>query len=488
MSATPAPAAPPAPDSLEALKARHGERYRWLVLATVMIGTVASILASTIVNVAVPALSHHFHLGQERAQWVSAGFMAAMTLSMLTTPWLLARFGYRNTYLGAVALLGAGGAIGGMAGDFTLVLAMRAAEGLAAGVLQPIPSIIILRSFGPGEQGRAMGIFGFGVVLAPALGPSVGGVLVEHFGWRSIFYFVLPFCVLAAVLARRYLPHSRPGGGAPGAHDVRLDVPGVALLAVMILALLNGLVELHTKSSNQGLVLIGVALAALAGFVAWQRRAKHPLLALALFRERAFAMGSIVAFVYGMGLFGSTYLVPVFMQSALHFRPTEAGAALLPAGLVLAVTIPIAGRMADRFEPRRLIALGVLLLAASFALMAGVGHGTALWALVAIAIVGRIGLGMILPSLNLAAVRRTDPALLPQAASGINFMRQLGGAVGVSTVGIVLEWRLRTHEHDHPLAAFAETFWMIATVCALAAIAAWAMGNKNESKGTTRAA
>lgn len=477
MTEAAAPAATHAPDSLEALKARHGERYRWLVLATVMIGTVASILASTIVNVAVPALSHHFGLGQERAQWVSAGFMAAMTLSMLTTPWLLARFGYRRTYLGAVAVLGAGGAIGGFSTDYTLVLAMRAAEGLAAGVLQPIPSIIILRSFGPGEQGKAMGIFGFGVVLAPAIGPSVGGVLVEHFGWRSIFFFVLPFCVLAAWLARRYLPHARPAGGAPGAHDVELDLPGLALLAVMILALLNGLVHLHAASSIEGPVLIGVALVALAAFLLRQRRAPHPLLALSLFRERAFAMGAIVAFVYGMGLFGSTYLVPVFMQSALHFRPTEAGAVLLPAGLVLAVTIPLAGRMADRHAPRWLIAIGVLLLAGSFALMAGVAPDTALWMLVTIAIVGRIGLGLILPSLNLAAVRRTEPALLPQAASGINFLRQLGGAVGVSVVGIVLEWRLRAHANDHPLAAFGETFWMIATVCALAAFAAWRMGD-----------
>lgn len=462
--------------SLEALQARHGESYRWRVLLTVMIGTVASILASTIVNVAVPALSHHFTLGQERAQWVSAAFMAAMTLSMLTTPWLLARFGYRHTYLGAVALLGAGGVVGGLANDYTLVLAMRAAEGLAAGVLQPIPAIIVMRAFGPGEQGRAMGLFGFGVVLAPALGPSVGGVLVEHFGWRSIFFFVLPFCVLAAVLARRYLPHARPGGGAPGARDVALDLPSLGLLTVMILALLNGLVRLHAESSSQGGWLMGVAALALVAFVARQHRTAHPLLAPALFRERGFAMGSIVAFVYGMGLFGSTYLVPVFMQNALHFRPTEAGAALLPAGLVLAVTIPIAGRLADRVAPRWLIALGVLLLAASFALMAGVAPGTALWALVAIAIVGRIGLGLILPSLNLAAVRRTAPAQLPQAASAINFLRQLGGAVGVSLVGIVLEWRLRAHAADQALAAYAQTFWMIAAVCALAAFAAWRMG------------
>ena len=200
----------PAPQSLAALAARHGPRYRWRVLMTVMIGSIASVMSSTIVNVAVPDLMQHFAIGQERAQWVAAGFMAAMTLSMLPTPWLLARYGYRHAYVGAVALLMLGGIVGGLAQHYELVLAMRVAEGLAAGVLQVIPSIVVLRAFGAGERGRAMGIFGFGVVLAPAVGPTFGGVLVEHFGWRSIFFFVVPFALCAMLLAQRYLPVSAP--------------------------------------------------------------------------------------------------------------------------------------------------------------------------------------------------------------------------------------------------------------------------------------
>jgi hypothetical protein len=120
----------------------HARRYRWLLLLSVMIGTMASIMSSTIVNVAIPDMSHHFALGQERAQWVSSGFMVAMTASMLTTPWLLARYGYRHTYVGAMLLLMAGGVVGGFANHFPLVLAARVAEGLAAGIVQPIPAII----------------------------------------------------------------------------------------------------------------------------------------------------------------------------------------------------------------------------------------------------------------------------------------------------------------------------------------------------------
>ena len=133
--------------TLAALSARHGPRYRWLLLISVMVGVMASIMSSTVVNVAIPDLSHHFTLTQERAQWVSSGFMVAMTVSMLTTPWLLARFGYRRTYVGTMLLLMGGGITGGLASHFPIVMAARVAEGLAAGVVQPIPAIIMSVSY-----------------------------------------------------------------------------------------------------------------------------------------------------------------------------------------------------------------------------------------------------------------------------------------------------------------------------------------------------
>ena len=191
------------PGSEAALRAKYGARHRWLLLVTVMVGVIASIMSSTVVNVAIPGLSHQFVLGQARAQWVTSGFMVAMTVSMLTTPWILGRFGYRATYAGCMFMLLAGGTLGGFAQNFPLVLAARVMEGLAAGVVQPIPAIIIMRAFEPHEQGRASGLFGMGVVLAPALGPSVGGLLVDAFGWRSIFFMVAPFCAVCLWMARR---------------------------------------------------------------------------------------------------------------------------------------------------------------------------------------------------------------------------------------------------------------------------------------------
>ncbi len=468
------------PPTIEELRDRYGNRYKWLVLLTVMIGTMASILSSTIVNVAVPDLISHFTLGQERAQWVSAAFMLAMTLSMLTTPWLLLRFGLRRTYAGAILVLLTGGIVGGFSVNFPMLLSMRVVEGLAAGILQPIPAIVILRSFDPNEQGKAMGIFGFGVVLAPALGPSVGGILVEQFGWRSIFFVVVPFCVMALLMIRRYVPLK-----SPMMEDAKaLDWKGLLLAGVCAASILNGLVQLH-EDALQGFGLLALGLGCLGTFIVYQLRADQPLMNMKLFTYRPFAMGALVAFIYGMGLFGSTYLFPVYMQMALQYSPSDAGLVLLPAGIVLAITIPVAGKLADHYPPYVLVSGGLGLLALSFALMAMGVRTTSYLVLIVWAIIGRIGLGFVLPALSLGAMRGVEVALIPQGASAINFLRQLGGAIGVSLVGIVLEWRLTAYHSvlqasggsnmAGTMRAFNETFGFVTLICATAIFAAWRM-------------
>ena len=473
------------PATLPELQAYYGERYRWLVLLSVMIGTMASIMSSTIINVAIPDMSHHFTLGQDRAQWVSSGFMVAMTVSMLTTPWLLDRYGYRRTYVACMLLLMAGGIVGGFANQFGLVLAARVAEGLAAGVVQPIPAIIIMRAFAPHEQGRASGLFGMGVVLAPALGPSIGGVLVDLFGWRSIFFMVIPFCLVSLWMAYRYVPVTAPGGVSANRQGAGLDWRGLLLGAVGTLCLLNGMVELRGNKLSDAALLLGIAVATLLIFLWWQRRLSArggaPLLNLALFAYRPFAMGSVVAFIYGTALFGSTYLLPVYMQLGLNLSASYVGTILLPAGLVLAVTIALVGRLADKQPTWLLLTIGLGLLAASFALMITVTLTSALWLLVIWTTLGRIGLGFILPSLNLSSLRPLHESLLSQGSSAINFVRMLGGAIGVSLCGIVLEWRLTAHgdslvnavSSPARLAAFNEAFLMLAALCALALLAAW---------------
>jgi predicted MFS family arabinose efflux permease len=248
---------------------------------------------------------------------------------------------------------------------------------------------------------------------------------------------------------------------------------------------LNGLVQLHSGATPLAWGLLGLAAVCLAVFVAWQRhqgrQGGEPLMDLRVFEHRQFAMGSIVAFIYGIALFGSTYLLPLYMQSALKLSASHVGALLLPSGLVLAITIALVGRLADRLPTYTLVCVGLSLLALSFVAMVLIRLGTPVWVLVLFAVVGRIGLGFILPSLNMGSMRGLGKALIAQGSSAISFIRMLGGAAGVSLCGILLEWRLAAHGDTlaNPatsparLLAFDEVFCLLAAVCALAIVAAW---------------
>ena len=463
--------------TIEELRARHGDRYKWLVLITVMVGMMGSILSSTIVNVAVPDLSRHFMLSHERAQWVAAAFMMSMMLSLLVTPWLLGRYGMRRTYIGANLLLGAGGIAAGCAFNFDFLITMRVVEGLAAGVLQVLPNIVIMRAFGPGEQGRATGIFGFGVVMAPALGPSIGGVLVEHLGWRSIFFSVLPFCIAAIWLTRRYLPMVSTMIEA----KKPLDWPGIVWIGVSAVGLLNGLVALQDSHSFVPAAVVIASLMGFASFVFYQLRAAHPLLNVRLFAHRQVAVGSAVAFAHGFAIFGSTYLVPVFLQTALGYTPSQAGVALLPAGLALAIIMPLGGRLADRWPPAPLVSAGLLVVAASFVLTGSVEKTTAYAVVLGWILMGRVGIGIMASSLTLGSLRGLPQNDISQAASMNAFVRQFGGAAGISIIGSVLHWRMVVNgggaepaEQSPPyIHAFEEAFWFLAIFSFIAAITGW---------------
>jgi EmrB/QacA subfamily drug resistance transporter len=438
-----------------------------------MVGGVATILSATIVNVAFPALLREFRIGHDSLQWIATGFLAATTTTMLATAWLVDRFGQRRTFLATIVVFLAGSLLGAGSWDASSMIAARVLQGAAAGVMQPLSMIALFSVFPTEERGRAMGIFGFGVVLAPAIGPAIGGALMEMFGWRAIFLLSVPFCIAAWPLGARSL-----SSAASGNPRRRLDWIGALLLTGALVALLDLPVAAHRAgwTSLVALAHAVIALALGAAFVAWERKAEAPLLALGLFSNRSFRAASVVAFAYGMGLFGSTYLVPVFVQEIAGYSPARAGNLLFLPGLVLAVTIVLAGRLTDRAHARHIIIGGLALFALSSLLLAFADSATAFWRLALWLAIGRAGLGFIIPSLNVGAVQALPPQHLGHAASAVNFARQLGGAIGVNLLAVLLEWRLAVYAVSGEAApAFRDCFLVVTIAFAAAMIPAFAI-------------
>jgi EmrB/QacA subfamily drug resistance transporter len=438
-------------------------------VTTMMIGTITTILAATIVNVAFPALIAEFRVGHDTLQWVAAGVLASMTATMLATAWLVQAIGERATYVGTMTLFLGASVLAAVSWSAHWLIVARILQGAAAGILQPLAMIVLFRVFPVDERGRAMALYGFGIVLAPAVGPAIGGALLESFGWRSIFLLTVPFCIAGLLLGATSLP--RRASGAP----LRFDGVGFLLLLGALVALLNVAVAGHRFgfATATTITLAGAGVLLAGAFVAWEMRAAAPLLAIRLFRHRPFACSAVVAFAYGVGLFGTTYLVPVFVQQIASFSAADAGYLLLPPGIALGVAIAVGGRLADRVQPAPIVIAGLALFALSSLLLAFSGASTGFALLATWLVVGRLGLGMLIPSLNVGAVQSLAGVDLAYASSAVNFIRQLGGAVGVNLLAVVLEWRSVAVGISSPARPFHECFVIVTLAFALAIVPAW---------------
>lgn len=423
------------PLTTDDLIARHGVAYKWYATATVMVGCIATVLSATIVNVALPDIMGEFGMGQDKAQWLSTAFLAAMTASMLVTAWLSASFGSRATYIAALLVFILGSVIGGISPNEDVLILARLLQGAAAGVIQPLTMVTVFQSFPPEKRGLAMGIFGMGVILAPALGPTLGGMLIDNYSWRYVFFMGPPFCLAGMLLAPAFLPN------AVAAARRGFDLIGFVLLSLSIAAFLTGLSNGQRDGWDSAFIqsAFGVAAVGSVLFVIQEKRSPTPILALRVYLNPRFAAASVVAFILGLGLYGSTYLVPLFVQTIQGYSPTESGLLLMPAGVVLGVVFPLAGRMSDKIAPDRMICAGLFLFGLSSTLMMNLGTSTDFWDLALWVVVGRIGLGLILPSLNGGALRVLSPDMVGQGAGAINFIRQLGGAAGVSLLSVWLD-------------------------------------------------
>ncbi|MEE2762949.1 MAG: DHA2 family efflux MFS transporter permease subunit [Pseudomonadota bacterium] len=460
-----------ADNTVEGLKARYGERWRWLAVATVMLGTMATVLSATVVNVALHDIMLEFGIRQGRVHWLATGFIAAMTTTMLASAWLLDHFGVRKTLAVAMFLFTVISIAGGFAVSPEQLIAARVGQGAMAGLMQPMGMYLVFRVFPRERRGQAMGIYGMGVILAPALGPVLGGFLVDQLSWRYVMFAPAPVTMIGVAMAWRFLPlpPSRP-------QPYRFDLPGLVLLGMTISLALDTLNRLQNLAGQESRVLIGAALAllALVLFVVRERRTPHPLMNIALLRNPVFLYANLGALALGLALFGSTYLVPLFVQTALQFTATEAGLLMLPAGIVLGLVFPVAGRLADRQSARKLVIIGIALFASSAVLFALSDLTLAFGWLALWTVLGRIGIGFMLPALSTGALNPLAPEQLGAGSSTINFTRQLGGAFGVNMVALTIEFG--EHSGGLPtIAAFHSAWWLVAVLVALAAIPVWRM-------------
>jgi EmrB/QacA subfamily drug resistance transporter len=429
-------------DEIKRLYRRYGLGYGWWVMATITLANIATLIAGTIINVAIPNIMGAFGIGQDKAQWLATAFLAASTVSMLLNSWLIKVLGMRTTVVVAISVFMAGCVLGSISPNTDMLIVARILQGAATGIVTPMSMSLVFLLFPPGKQGSVIGLTAIGVVLAPAIGPVLGGVLTDTFSWRYVYLMGVPISLVVLPMAATLLPRRDRSEPRPP-----LDWVGLILLSLgicgLLIALSNGQREGWT--SNFVLLWLAASVAGTALFLWWENHTDHPLLDLRVFTYYRFTAISILGFIFGAGLYGSTYLVPLFLQLVQNATPTDSGLIMLPAALVMGALFPVSGRLADIIDQRILLGLGFVILAYGSYLMVGGNVDTSLATFSIWLIISRIGIGLLAPTLNLCAIQGLPMEYLQQGAGAMNFIRQLGGAFGVNLLSISLEYRSEFH-------------------------------------------
>jgi EmrB/QacA subfamily drug resistance transporter len=435
--------------------AQFGPIYRWLLLFSMLVGSMSTLLAATTINVALPAIIGAFGLGQDQAQWMSTAFLAASTIAMLANAWAMSNYGPRATYTFGMIVFIAGSSLGAVSSALELLIVSRAMQGVAAGLLQPMSMFLIFQTFPDRMRGTAIGLFSIGVVLAPAFGPALGGIAVDISSWRLVFVATVPLALVALIAAPFLMPHVDQ---EQKAQRRPLDWQGLVLLAIGIVCLLSGFAGGNRDGwdSDLSLIKFSLGIVSLIVFFLWERRHPFPALNPAIFAYRQFWATGIIIAATGVAIYGSTYLIPLFVQLVQHYSPTAAGVMMIPAGLAMVMGFPIAGRLSDKVDTRWLLAFGIVSFAVSAYLLSHVTALTPYWVLVFWIVLSRVGISFCMPPSNTTAIRAVPPHLLASATGGASFLMQVGGAFGVNLLAILLQRRLIFHG-DHLAAGLNES-------------------------------
>jgi len=448
-----------------------------------------SSIDTTVVNVALETLARDFDAPFTTVQWVASAYLLALVTMIPLAGWATDRFGGKRVWITSVALFVGGSTLVGSSWSLASLLVFRVFQGLGGGLIVPVGMTLLSRAAGPARMGRAMSILGVQQLIGPVLGPVVGGALIEHAGWRWIFFVNIPLGALAIPLAARLLPREAPQSRR------RFDGVGFLLLSPGIAALIYSLTELQRGGVVAPRLVLSAAVGAalVTAFVLHARR-NRALIDVRLFRERAFTAGVSTTLLLGMGLFGALFLLPLYYQGARGASPLEAGLLMIPQGIGAAVMMPLSGRATDRLGPGTIVLGGLGLIGAGTLPFAFSGSSTPYSILAAALFVRGLGLGATTMPAMAGAYASLDEGRLAQAATVLNIVKRLGGALGVALLAVVLEHGLpgtsgAVGDRAAPQVAaeaFAATFWVVLAFCALTVVPAVFLPRRPAVKTTAR--
>jgi EmrB/QacA subfamily drug resistance transporter len=440
------------------------------VAVVVILGTIMSVLDTTIVNVALHDLSIDLHASLAGIQWVITGYLLSLAAVIPVTGWAVRRYSARRLYLIALVVFSLGSALCALATSSGELIAFRVLQGIGGGMLTPIGQMILVKAAGPRNLPKVMSLIGVPIVLAPVFGPTLGGLLLQSVGWQWIFMINVPIGALALVMALRLLPRDAAGTDQAG----RLDVIGLGLAAAGVVGLTYGLSESETAgtlASSSVLVPVLAGLALLVLFVVRSRRIERPLLDLGLFVNPAFRAASLVTFCLGAALFGAMILMPLYFQTVRGEDAIITGLLLIPQGIGGGLGMLLSGRFTERLGAGRTSLLGGVILAVATIPFVLVTATTPFPVIGAAMLARGVGVGLAIMPAMTAAFSVLSPEQVNDASPQLTVLQRVGGSLGTAIIAVVLEGQT---QHAHTLAAaaagFGHTYWWVMGVTLIALI------------------
>jgi len=409
----------------------------WIIATAVMFATFMEVLDTTVVNVSLPHIAGSLSATPEEATWALTSYLVANAIVLPMTGWLASYFGRKRLLMTAVVGFTSASFLCGLAPNLALLVTFRILQGLTGGVLQPVSQAVMLEAFPPAQRGKAMGFWGLGIVVAPMLGPVLGGWLTDNYSWRWVFYINIPVGIASILMAKAFI-FDPPYIQKP---STRVDAWGIGMLAVGIGSLQFVLDKGQQEdwfSSNMIVWLTVIAAVMLVLFIIHELTTTTPILNLRVFKERTYSAGVFLMTTLGFVLYGGLVLLPLFLQTVLGYPSVQAGIAVAPRGLGSFFSMPIVGFLTSKIDPRLLLIVGLLLGSLTLWALGSINLQVGYWDIFWPQFFQGIAMGLVfvpLTTVTMSMIRREE---MGNATSLFNFMRNMGGSVGIATVATML--------------------------------------------------